>query len=268
MFDEILSIMESVDYTDEGKNFIPPTEVYEEGWLLRIILNWFNKNKPVSFNNKINFFEDSKWYSEALLPTQFLSVKRGDKLAERWTHADAVIGHFIIGNRGSGDLKLKNDCKQFVVIEAKIFSEFSSGTKYADYYHQAARIVGCMCQVISESPSVLDTIEDLAFYTIIPKQQKERKPSFQKYIDVQNIKDTIYRRVEGYKGRDDYEKKKQWYKKYVETLLPKIKIALITWEEIIKFIETKDSIYGNRLIKFYEKCLKYNSFKKHNKLKT
>ncbi|MCH7876577.1 MAG: hypothetical protein IH965_14945 [Gemmatimonadetes bacterium] len=30
----------------------------------------------------------ARWYSEALLPSQFLKRFRGDPLAEGWTHAD------------------------------------------------------------------------------------------------------------------------------------------------------------------------------------
>ncbi|HMA59684.1 MAG TPA: hypothetical protein VKN64_05260 [Halanaerobiales bacterium] len=94
MLNEIKNIL---DLCDTRESVIPPTELYNEGWLLRLLINWFSKSHNVS--HELAFIDqDTRWYSELLLPSQFLARSRGDKLAESYTHADGLIGHFKIGN--------------------------------------------------------------------------------------------------------------------------------------------------------------------------
>ncbi len=75
---------------DTDKSFIPPTELYNEGWLLRLVIDWFYKSQVSS--HELAFYDSSaRWYSEALLPSKFLLGYRGDRLAESWTNADGVL---------------------------------------------------------------------------------------------------------------------------------------------------------------------------------
>ena len=62
----------------------------------------------------ISFDAGAKWFSEALLPSQFFARTRDDTLAEGWTHADGVIGHVAIGNAALADTKLSGEAKQFL----------------------------------------------------------------------------------------------------------------------------------------------------------
>lgn len=123
----------------------PPTELYNEGWMLRLVLDWFSRTPDCNY--ELRFLDGSGWYSEALLPSAFLSRKRGDVLAESWTHADGVVGHFSIGENGAGDLSLKDGATQFVVVEAKMFSKLSAGVTNARYFNQAARNVACIAEI-------------------------------------------------------------------------------------------------------------------------
>ena len=68
------------------KNF-PPTDLYNEGWMLRLVLDWFSSNPGI--DHDLAFSPTDKWYSEALLPSAFLARVRGDELAESWTHANS-----------------------------------------------------------------------------------------------------------------------------------------------------------------------------------
>src|SRR4051794_11010345 len=89
----------------EGENpLLPPTLLFNENWLLRLVIDWFAhcgvEPHPLAPR------EGAAWFSEAWLPSAFLARYRGDKLAESWTHADGVIGHFTTGNRGWSDVAL------------------------------------------------------------------------------------------------------------------------------------------------------------------
>src|SRR5580658_8454634 len=70
----------------------PPTEVFNEGWMLRLTLDAAQtlriRDYPLQFLDKAN------WYSESLLSSPFGPRSRNDKLGEGFTNADAVIGHF------------------------------------------------------------------------------------------------------------------------------------------------------------------------------
>lgn len=130
---------------------MPPTQLYNEGWMLRLTVDRFAsidlKNEP----HPLAVPSECRWYSDALLPSAFIAKSRGDSRAESWTHADGVIGHFDIGNGAKGNMTLLTDAKHFVVLEAKMFSKLSAGVKNATYFNQAARNVACMAEVLKHA---------------------------------------------------------------------------------------------------------------------
>ena len=78
---------------------LPPTALFNEGWLLRLTLEALSD--PVFSGSPLSPVEGAQWFSEGLLPSQFLPTERRDPLAEGWTHADAVVGHFQVSVIGS-----------------------------------------------------------------------------------------------------------------------------------------------------------------------
>jgi hypothetical protein len=97
---------------------LPPTELYSEGWLLRLVLDSCDRNRNVA--HALSFLPGARWYSEALLPSRFLPQRRGDERAESFTHADGIIGHFSIAPGERGEASLLPQARQFVVVEAKL----------------------------------------------------------------------------------------------------------------------------------------------------
>ena len=53
----------------------PPTLLYNEGWMLRLTLSWFQKSTLQG--HTLSFAEGANWFSEALLPTPFAPRHRG-----------------------------------------------------------------------------------------------------------------------------------------------------------------------------------------------
>ena len=102
--------------TEDGR--FPPTLPFEEGWMLRLVLDWFAINNIAG--HTLSFDAASTWYSEGLLPSTFLPRYRGDKHAEGFTHADGVIGHIAIATSGHANLSLKLDATIFKVVESKM----------------------------------------------------------------------------------------------------------------------------------------------------
>ncbi len=110
---------------DASGRVFPATELFNEGWLLRIILDWFsgqsNLRHPLAFTKKC------RWFSEGLIPSQFLARFRGDPLAESWTHADGILGNIKIGETGKTDIQVSDRATHLTVLEAKLFSKLSPG---------------------------------------------------------------------------------------------------------------------------------------------
>ena len=75
----------------EAEGVLPPTALFNEGWMLRLVLDWVERHP--SAIEALRFDEGSTWYSEALLGSRFRPRRRGD-VGEGFTHADGVIGHF------------------------------------------------------------------------------------------------------------------------------------------------------------------------------
>ena len=240
----------------------PATLLYNEGWMLRLVLDYYSRNRDSS--HQFSFMDKSRWYSELLLPSPFSPRYRGDKLGEGYTHADGVIGHFTIQNHGKGDIKLEDGVKQFKVIEAKMYSPLSKGTSNCPYYNQAARNIACMAEVIRRTSEEVGSLDldslDLAFYVIAPEIQKKEKMI--SILNSDSIKECVEKRVSEYRNQKEYEEKKAWLKNSFLHIWGKMRkdkeIDFISWESILDDVKKNDVKCGATLEKFYNKCLEYN----------
>jgi len=164
--ERLFEILKSANGSDDAR--FPPTDVFNEGWMLRLILDAVQSN---DMDSDLRFLPQSRWYSEARLDSPFQPVARPDALGEGATRADGVIGHFTFREQTKAGLRLHAGASQFVVVEAKMFSNLSRGTKNALEYDQAARNVACMANTIATKlgcrhdvrfPPVSDQIADIA----------------------------------------------------------------------------------------------------------
>jgi hypothetical protein len=281
-----------------------PTHIYNEGWMLRLVLHWFAHRDvalPLAtegYSEGAKKFltsivdlrkDDTQWYSEAKLSSPFLATpgeKKMNKemglksLSEGHTQPDAVYGNFEIRNQGdTTNIKLKNQCHQFIVVEAKMNSPYDTGVTNVKKYNQAARTVACMSKVIEHSQQSVKDVKDVAFYTLLPKARKDEKSKFYKatfheFTTIDHIRGTVQNRINVYKEREEervkyredyrgeYHKKyaeiERWHNDYFLPLLSRIKIELITWEEVRDFIISADPSIKIPLTHFYDNCLTNN----------
>ena len=106
-FDQVTDLLARCG-TETG--VLPPTALYNEGWMLRLVLHWFDHHRTVE--HPLAMLEGSSWYSEPLLASRFFGKSRGDPRAEGWTNADAVIGHFRLRAGGRGDVEVVPTARQ------------------------------------------------------------------------------------------------------------------------------------------------------------
>jgi hypothetical protein len=135
--------------------------LYNEGWMLRLVMDWFSANDVP--DHRLSFVPGARWYSEALLPSAFLARYQGDPLAGSWAHADGAIGQFAVGKERKADLSLLPDAQHLVVLEAKLFSRLSSGVANAEYFDQAARNVACVAGVLRRAERHPSNLSHLGF---------------------------------------------------------------------------------------------------------
>jgi hypothetical protein len=228
----------------------PPTILYNEGWLLRLVLDWFAEQAAP--RHPLQFAPGASWYSEARLPPAFAMRYRGDPLAESWTHADGVVGHFEIGSKAKSDLSIRPDATQFLVLEAKLFSRLSRGVTRAPGFDQAARNVACIAEALRRAGRQPGALQRLGFYVVAPQAQIELG-LFAAAMSGASIEAKVAQRVQAYEGTLD-----GWFNDWFLPTMERIDVGAISWEALITAIAQWNPRGGEALNRFYELCLLYN----------
>ncbi len=235
---------------ESGHPVFPPSVLFNEGWLLRIVLDWFALHGGDRY--PLSPRPGARWFSEPWLPSAFLPRYRGDRLAEAHSHADGVLGHFAIGDPGTAGLTLQPEATQFVVLEAKLFARLSAGVKNAPYFDQAARTVACIAEVLRRARRSPEAMDDLALLILAP-QARIDDGVFVWDAAPEAILRKVRRRVEDYAGERD-----AWFHDWFEPTWRRTEIRCLSWEEIIEMIVFHRPEAGQIIDSFYGRCLHYN----------
>ena len=228
----------------------PPTALFGEQWLLRLVVDWFDGQGGDRY--PLSPLEGARWFSEAWLPSAFLPRYRGDRLAESRTHADAVIGHFRIGDPGSSGLALAPEARQLALLEAKLFNRLSPGIKNAPDFDQAARSVACLAEVLRRADRDPSKLDDLSFLILAPRARID-DGVFARDTAIGSIRRKVRGRVEAYEGeRDD------WFADWFEPTLDRVDVRSLAWEDVIETIAFHDPESGQLIDSFYGRCLHFN----------
>jgi hypothetical protein len=239
-----------IDAADTHPHRFPPTLMYSEGWMLRLVLHWFYSHQLT--NHSLAFAPGATWFSEALLPSPFRPRHRGDRRAEARTHADGLLGHFTIGSAAKADAMLLPDATQLVVAEAKIHSPLSGGTKNAPGYDQAARNVACVAELLSRAKRQACEVHSLAFLVLAPEEHI-REGAIAAKLEKSSIEKAVRSRAEAFSPELD-----GWLLEWFVPTVEAIAIKALSWEQVIRDIADIDEQGSRVLASFYERCLKYN----------
>ena len=235
---------------------MPATQTfYNEGWLLRLILDWYSTNKhPESL---IEFASDARWFSEGSLASPFMAREKNDPKAEGYTKADGVVGHFDIAPTTKSRILLKDNAKQLVVIEAKLGSDLSPDINNAPDYDQAARNACCLAHIVSESKCDLKKLDSFAFYVIAPRIKIDNpKSKFKEWVNEVSIKKKVENRAR------DYGKEANWYKGKFKPVFCCMTVDCKSWEDILLDMRNLDCENIDEYESFYAKCKKENYVEK------
>lgn len=242
-------LSELISSFDPSNPNFRPTELYNESWLIKLVLHQASKIPDETF--PLGFLPGSTWFSEALLPTAFKARYQGDPLSEARTHADCVIGHIRIGAKAKVDLELEPDAAQFTVVEAKVGSPLSKDIRHADYFDQAARNVACMAEVIARGGQEASSFKRLDFVVLAPQYSIE-KGTFSDELRGSSIEEKVRKRVDAYDGELD-----QWFERNFAPMMDVIELRALNWEDAIAWIRVDKPGVAEQLFEFYDLCLKF-----------
>jgi hypothetical protein len=178
-------------------------------------------------------------------------------LAEAWTRADGIVGRFeFVGGTKAG-IRLSPDARQLVVIEAKIFSPLSPGTKNAPEYDQASRTIACMATLLWDCGKPIESYEWLGFYLLAPEEQITAGV-FEEMLDKRKIAKKVRARIVAYRSDPMYDELRRWSGAAFLPLLNRMEVQVLPWEDVIKKIEEADPSLGIGVRRFYDSCLLHN----------
>jgi hypothetical protein len=228
-------------------SILPPTALFNEGWMLRVVLDWASRH-PAAID-ALRFDEGSRWFSEALLGSRFSPRSRGDRSGEGFTHADAVIGHFRLRPGGRGDIELLPGARQFTVVEAKMASGLSPGTKYAPAFNQAARNVACIAHLLCTTPA--ESVSNCGFVVLAPAARIEA--SVFRAMDKLAIASAVAARA-----KEFAPEAVAWCETVFRPALARCQVHLVSWEAVLDKIGSVEPRAGEGLQHFYSRCLQFN----------
>lgn len=238
--------------TDDRR--MPPTFLYNEGWMLRLILDAKDRGLLPGV-----FAANTTWFSEAQLRTPF-GKDKGPK-HESNTRADAIIGDFTACIATKTGVTLASDAQTFVVLEAKLGSSLSSNTRNAPGFDQAARNVACIARTLELAGRHPDQMETLGFYVVAPQISIDAG-LFAGPMSPDSIGLRVKERIEQFTGnpRDSLH---AWYKNWFCPLLDKMlkdnTLCCLSWEGLIAQISEQDADAGREIETFYEQCKHFSS---------
>jgi hypothetical protein len=232
--------------TDTSTRRFPPTVLYSEGWLVRLIVDWYFRQ--ADFRGLLSPQPYATWYSEALLPGPFLhGAKR-----EGYTHADATIGHFALKS-ARGDIQVMAPGRQLVVIEAKMASPLSAGTTHAQTYNQAARNVACVAHLLSQHGLAAGATDYRSL--VLAPRDKIAEHRLDDLLEPEALSGAIARR-----SAERGDGKAAWVEQVVRPLLHEgtLRARAISWEDVLADMLRSGDAEVSALQRFYEKCREYN----------
>jgi hypothetical protein len=256
-------ILDLLGACDSSVPRFPPTELFNETWMLRLVLDAMHRHSGSV--GHLALAPIGAWYSEARLRSPFMPRRQGDPLGEGFTQADAVLGHFAFQAGTTAGLMLAPDATQFVVVEAKMFSNFSSGVQRVRAWNQAWRNLACMAFVLQAAGRRPSDLASVGFHVLAPRPGL-RGPgtNLEACLDPERIATEVRARVASYAAADAAKHAEleawhdAWFRPLIERMTTTGGLGVIPWDDCIAAVATADVADGASLDAFYRRCLNFS----------
>jgi len=243
MLKQLLGVYEAGLVNREApKCLFPETLVFNEGWLLRLVLREWLAGSGGSRFGFLPFPEGATAYTEGQLYTPFKARCRGDELAESHTHVDGIVGDFSISGTKSG-IELKPDFRYIAAFEAKIFSRIAPGVTNTPGFDQVSRTAACLINsVLLAQPQASYSAHLVVVYA---KDNRHIDPGA---YGKGHIEDEITQRVQPFVRAKEPSEAIVRFDAGWKDVLQRLHVWFLTWEEVL------GSIGSDELWRFYELC--------------
>jgi len=247
MLKQLLGVYEAgLVNTEALKCLFPETLIFNEGWLLRLVLREWLAASGGSQLGFLPFPDGVTVYSEGQLYTPFKARSRGDKLAESHTHVDGIVGDFSITDTKSG-IVLKSDFRYIAAFEAKLYAPIARGVTNAPWYDQVSRTAACLINSILLANPRGSYAAHLAVLYAEDKQRIDPSLYTKDYVEKQ-----ITKRLQGFlETREPGDVVERFARGWTD-VLDVLQIHFHTWEEVLAEFGSED------LDKFYKRCKRFN----------
>ena len=217
------------------------TLIFNEGWLLRLVLREWLAGSGGSQLGFLPFPDGVTAYSEGQLYTPF----RGGSHPERNTHVDGIVGDFSITDTKSG-IVLKSDFRYVAAFEAKLFSPIAPGVKNAPDFDQVSRTAACLINsILIAGPRGGYAAHLVVLYT---KSNPYIRPG--EYSE-DCIEEQIAKRLEPFAATAERTDGIARFFAGWRDVLQRLQVNFLTWEEVLADIGDKE------LSRFYDLCKEF-----------
>ena len=219
----------------------PETLIFNEGWLLRCVLNAWLEESGGSRFGFLPFPPGATCYSEGQLYTPF----EHGSLYERNTHVDGIVGGFSIPDTKSG-IVLEPHFQYIAAFEAKIFGPISRGVKNAPDYDQVSRTAACLINSILRAGEK----HDYRAHLVVVYAEKNKYICRSDFGD-EYIESTIANRLQPFAVAHDRSSAIDRFSAGWREVLERLRVHFLTWEEVVADLE------DDKLSRFYDLCLEF-----------
>jgi len=247
MLKQLLGVYEAgLVNRDTPKCLFPETLIFNEGWLLRLVLREWLAGSGGSQFGFLPFPEGVTAYSEGQLYTPFKARSRGDKLAESHTHVDGIVGEFSISGTKSG-IELKPDFRYIAAFEAKIFSRIAPGVTNTPGFDQVSRTAACLINsILLAEPQASYSAHLVVLYA---KKNRHFHPAA---YGKDRIEDKIAQRLQPFTATAERSDAIVRFSAGWRYILERLKVHFLTWEDVLA------GICSDELSEFYKLCRQFN----------
>jgi hypothetical protein len=224
MLNELLALYDAgLVNRDEPKSMFLGTEIFNERWLLRLVVKKWLEGSGGSEFGFLPFPEDSSAYSEGQLYTPF----RGGARRERNTHVDGIVGDFSIPDTKSG-IRLNSGMSYITAFESKLYSALSPGVRYAPAYDQLSRTVACLINSILRT----DPKPGYLAHMVVIRAEDNRHIKPADYTP-DRIERTIADRLATFNANADQSDTIERFASGWNRVLDNLDFHFLTWEEVL-----------------------------------
>ncbi|MDH4208057.1 MAG: hypothetical protein OEV76_04210 [Anaerolineae bacterium] len=230
---------------DAPKCLFPETLIFNEGWLLRLVLKeWLAGSGSPGFGF-LPFPQGVTAYSEGQLYTPFKARFRADKLAESHTHVDGIVGDFSIDGTKSG-IELKSGFRYIAAFEAKLYAPIAQGVTNARWYDQVSRTAACLINSILRAKPEGSYAAHLAVLYPEDNHHIDRTLYTKDYVERQ-----IGRRLEGFLETGKPGEAVERFARGWRDVLQRLHVWFLTWEDVL------EDIGSDQLRGFYDRSKEF-----------